>query len=78
MKAHLEYGKNYQATIALSPFELAVIDSERLRVELCRYQLFGVVEPSEQGYVVRAQFRGVSGVYPLPEQCVSLEELSDS
>ena len=78
MNFRLEFGKVYEATITLSPFEIAVIDSERLRVELCRYQLFGTVEPSATGYVVRAQFRGVSGVYPLPAQCVNIEELPNN
>ena len=77
MNFDLQYGRWYEAQISLSQFERQIVDSERLRVELCRYQLFGAVEPTEQGYVVRAQFRGVSGVYSLPEQCVSIEEVAN-
>jgi hypothetical protein len=44
-----------------------------LETELRRYQLFGRVSPTVQGYEVQAEFRGRSGQYDLPAEVTMLE-----
>lgn len=73
MNATLEYGRRYRARVAVEPAAKLLITSEMVAAELARWQLFGQVTETVGGYQLEAQFRGVTGTYPLPEEVQSVE-----
>lgn len=73
MRANLEYGRRYRATAHVDAMIRQVFTSQMVTTELARYQLFGRVVETPDGYMVEAQFRGRSGTYDLPEAVQRLE-----
>lgn len=73
MRASLQYGVRYRALVTVPATLRQVLTPTMLETELRRYQLFGRVSPTVQGYEVQAEFRGRSGQYDLPAEVTMLE-----
>jgi hypothetical protein len=73
MQAKLEYRRRYRATVAVEPALKAVISEDMIAAELARWQLFGQVTDTVDGYRVDAEFRGRTGTYTLPDEVQSFE-----
>lgn len=68
MRCQLTYGCTYRAFVELGPLERAFLSAEQMQEGLERYQLFGGVRETDEGYLVTAEFRGKSGWYDLPAE----------
>jgi hypothetical protein len=73
VRASLQYGRRYRATIALEPIFRALVTDAMIAAELERWQLFGQVTETDTGYRIEAKFQGVTGTYDLPEGVRNVE-----
>jgi hypothetical protein len=73
MRASLEYMRRYRATVAIEPAAKTVITDQMIAAELARWQLYGQVTETVDGYQLDAQFRGRSGTYTLPDEVKTVE-----
>lgn len=78
MQAKLIFGQRYRAEVAIDPMIRSVLSAEMIGAELERYQLFGRVTDTLEGYRVEAVFRGETGTYMLPEQVQTVEMIGVS
>jgi len=78
MQAKLIFGQRYRAEVAIDPMIRSVLSAQMVSAELERYQLFGRVTDTLDGYTVEAVFRGKTGTYMLPEQVQTVEMIGVS
>ncbi len=76
MNVRLEYGLRYQADVVLGEFVRGVITASEIERQLERYQLFGTVSPSRDGFRVVATFKGRSGTYTLPDSVRAVKKVA--
>ena len=73
-KRKLIYGHRYRATIELSPVLRSLVTADAIVSELAPYQLRNAcVRQTESGYVVEADYLGVTGAYDLPAEVRAVE-----
>ena len=76
MRATLEFRRKYRAKVAIDPALKLVITDAMILAELARWQLYGQVTETVEGYQLVAEFRGKSGTYTLPDEVQTVEMIT--